>query len=186
MRVHVTGSAPTTLRMKVWQDGTSEPATWIYEAIDEEPRLQAPGPIGLRAYRESTTTNPMITVSWRDLYVRAADPALGLPDDFVPPTGSVVINGGAPATTRPIVSLDVTATDSASPVVLMRISSSPTMTAGLLTNAWETPYTTTVSWDLRTAAYGGSAQRGTRSVYVQWRDEAGNWSGIKTDTIVWE
>ncbi|HET9455123.1 MAG TPA: PKD domain-containing protein [Gemmatimonadaceae bacterium] len=43
------GTSPTTvIRMKVWQDGSSEPGTWQLTTASDEPALDAEGTIGFR------------------------------------------------------------------------------------------------------------------------------------------
>jgi chitodextrinase len=87
------------------------------------------------------------------------------------PTGSVVINGGAAATDSRTVTLTLAATDNAGAVSQMRFSNS---TTGF--SAAEA-YATSKTWTL-------SSGTGTKTVYVQFRDVVGNWSGSFTDTIV--
>ena len=93
--------------------------------------------------------------------------------DNQPPTGSVVINGGAAATSNLAVNLTLSATDTISTVTQMRFSND-----GTAYSAAEA-YATTKAWTLST---GG----GTKTVYVQFRDAEGNWSAAFTDTIVYD
>lgn len=87
------------------------------------------------------------------------------------PSGSVVINSGAQYATAPRVQLSLSATDSLSGVSQMRFSND-----GSTWSAWEA-YATSRAWDL-------SSGDGTKTVYVQFRDRAGNVSPVATDTIV--
>ena len=64
------------------------------------------------------------------------------PTDSTPPTGSVVINGGAAATSSTSVTLTLSATDAESGVSQMRFSND-----GSSWSTWET-YTTSKSWTL--------------------------------------
>jgi hypothetical protein len=49
------------------------------------------------------------------------------------------------------------------------------------------PFRTTVTgWSLVSRAWGGSGAHGTRHVYVQVRDRAGNWSRVTSATITFE
>jgi len=89
------------------------------------------------------------------------------------PTGSVVINGGAAATNSRTVTLTLAATDDAGAVSQMRFSNS---TTGF--SAAEA-YATTKTWTL-------AASNRSKTVYVQFRDAAGNWSGSFSDTIVYD
>ncbi len=57
LRAQATGTAPTTLRMKVWQKGTPEPADWLFTVTDASAELQQPGTVGLITYLTASTTN---------------------------------------------------------------------------------------------------------------------------------
>ena len=88
------------------------------------------------------------------------------------PAGTVVINGEAAATNSRTATLTLSATDALGPVSQMRFSNSGTSFSG--TKA----YATTTTWTLSSGA-------GTKTVYVQFRDLAGNWStASSSDTIV--
>ena len=117
------------------------------------------------------------------LYVKAQDEA-GNEDgslaeqsftvDTAAPTGTVLINNAATSTRTRSVTLTLSATDPSptSGVSEMRISNSQ---SGLSSASWE-PYATTKAWTLSSGA-------GTKTVYVQYRDAAGNRSAVVTDTI---
>jgi hypothetical protein len=98
--------------------------------------------------------------------------------DTTGPVGSVSINGAAGTTNDTAVSLDVTATD-ASVVSNVRIANAGTVTGGLLSDASAvtSAYASTKTWSL------AAGPDGPRSVYVQWQDSLGNWSGVETDDI---
>jgi Bacterial Ig domain len=104
--------------------------------------------------------------------------------DRVAPGGSVAIDGGAAATRSPTVALELLAWDVDSAVDRVRVSNSPTTTGGLLNKARETAYVSGISWNVTDQGYGGTPADGTKAVYVQFRDAAGNWSPVKTDSIV--
>jgi hypothetical protein len=57
VRAQVSGTNPTTLRIRAWADGTVEPTTWQYSVTNSTAGLQAPGPVGVRAYMSSAITN---------------------------------------------------------------------------------------------------------------------------------
>ena len=97
--------------------------------------------------------------------------------DTVPPNGSVLVNGGAAWTNRRAVSVAVSATDARSGVTSVRLSNTATTSGGLLTDGTNFTYATPRAWTLAAGADG------VRTVYVQWRDGAGNWSAAKSDTI---
>jgi hypothetical protein len=96
-----------------------------------------------------------------------------------PPTGTISINSGANYATSTSVTLTLSATDTggSSPAktnLTYRLSNSGNE------NDWTTwtayPGNDTVTnWDL--TQYGGNADDGTKNVYVQYRDNAGNVSG---------
>jgi len=90
------------------------------------------------------------------------------------PTGSVTINDGASRTRSRSVTLSLSATDPSpgSGMSQMRISNTQ---SGLSSATWEA-YSTTKAWTL-------SSGQGTKTVYVQYRDGAGNGSAVVTDTI---
>jgi glucose/arabinose dehydrogenase/chitodextrinase len=87
------------------------------------------------------------------------------------PTGTAVINGGAAATNSTSVTLALSATDAVTSVTQMRFSNN-----GTSFSAAET-FAPTKAWTLSTGA-------GTKTVYVQFKDAAGNWSTAVTDTII--
>ena len=91
--------------------------------------------------------------------------------DTTPPTGSVTISEGA-ATNQLVVSLTLTASDATSGVSQMRFS-----TDGIFdTESWET-FSATTAWNL----LGGD---GDKTIYVQFRDNAGCVSETYTASIL--
>jgi hypothetical protein len=94
--------------------------------------------------------------------------------DTTAPTGAISINGGAASTNTPSVTLTLSASDgSGSGVYQMRFSND-----GSAWSAWEA-YGTSKAWTLTSGA-------GTKTVYVQYKDNAGNISGSFSDTIILE
>ena len=88
------------------------------------------------------------------------------------PSGTVVVNSGATATNSRSSTLTLSASDALGAVSQMRFSNTGSSFSG--TQA----YSTTATWSL-------SAGTGTKTVYVQFRDLAGNWSSVvSADTIV--
>jgi PKD repeat protein len=59
IRVQVTGTNPTTIRGRIWADGTPEPNTWQVSATDTTAGLQTTGSIGTYAYLSGSATNPV-------------------------------------------------------------------------------------------------------------------------------
>jgi hypothetical protein len=66
----------------------------------------------------------------------------------------------------------------------MRISNRGTVRKGVLRYALEMPYQPSLRWRLTDTAWGGRPGTGTRTVYVQLRDHAGNWSAVLSDSVV--
>jgi hypothetical protein len=91
--------------------------------------------------------------------------------DTVPPSGSILINAGATYATSPNVNLTLSATDATSGVSLMQFSND-----GASWSLLEA-YNTTKPWSL-------TAGEGTKTVFVRFKDAAGNTSGTFTDSIV--
>ena len=56
-RLQVQGTNPTTVRLKVWANGSAEPAAWAASTTDSSSALQAPGSVGLRSYLSGSATN---------------------------------------------------------------------------------------------------------------------------------
>lgn len=50
VKVSVTGTSPTTVKVRVWVVGTAEPGTWNVVASDSHAALQKPGSPGLNGY----------------------------------------------------------------------------------------------------------------------------------------
>lgn len=68
--VVVSGTAPTTLQARVWPDGTDEPTTWLVDATDATPELQAlVGRVSVGAYAGEGETAVPITVAVDDLVI---------------------------------------------------------------------------------------------------------------------
>ncbi len=89
-----------------------------------------------------------------------------------PPFGRVFINNGAPATYDPNITLTLSAFDNSGSVVSMRFSNN-----NFSWSSWEL-YNNSKNWSL--SILGGD---GLKTVYVQFKDEAGNISGSYFGTI---
>lgn len=72
VRFQAFGLDPTTLRAKVWAEGTPEPSSWLVTSSDASPVLQSQGVVGFSAYVAPTVTNLPFTVRADDLLVRQA------------------------------------------------------------------------------------------------------------------
>jgi PKD repeat protein len=71
VRMQVVGASPTTLNLKVWKAGTTEPSAWQRTVTDSTVGLQTAGGVGLRAYLSSTATNAPVVASFDDLVLTA-------------------------------------------------------------------------------------------------------------------
>jgi hypothetical protein len=69
LRAQVTGTNPTTIRIKTWANGAPEPATWTVSATDTTSVLQTTGSVGLRTYLAASATNGPILMSFDDFQV---------------------------------------------------------------------------------------------------------------------
>jgi PKD repeat protein len=69
VRVQAIGTAPTTVRAKVWKTTQTEPASWQQSTTDTTAGLQAAGGVGLVGYLSGSSTNFPIVVSFDDLLV---------------------------------------------------------------------------------------------------------------------
>lgn len=72
VRGQVTGANPTTLRLKAWTLGQTEPSNWQYSITDSTAALQGNGGVGLRAYLSSTATNAPVLFLFDDFSVSTA------------------------------------------------------------------------------------------------------------------
>jgi probable HAF family extracellular repeat protein len=74
LRLQIVGTNPTTLRLRLWRDGSTEPQTWPFVATDKRAALQRAGTIGLMAYVSLPTANAPVTFRFDDLRAVAAPP----------------------------------------------------------------------------------------------------------------
>lgn len=103
----------------------------------------------------------------------------GASSDTTPPTGSLNINNGATYTTSNLVNLTLT-TDDAVQMHFSNNSSGPW-------SSYETYSNTKSNWDLNDVAYGGNSSQGTKSVFVQLKDNNNNeTTGEITDSIIFD
>jgi Zn-dependent metalloprotease len=100
------------------------------------------------------------------------------------PTGSLLIEDGAESTTVGQVSIGITSDDVSTWVTRLRISNSGVLKAsGRLRHGLEMSIRDSLEWDLGDGAWGGTSDLGTKMVYAQVRDAAGNWSDVFSDAI---
>jgi PKD repeat protein len=72
VRAQATGTAPTTVRVKVWATGAEEPPAWTASATDSTAALQVAGALGLRTYLSGSATNAPVFSLFDDLFVAAS------------------------------------------------------------------------------------------------------------------
>ncbi len=63
VRIQTQGTNPTTLRARVWADGTTEPTTWNLQTSDATAALQQSGTVGLLGFLGSGTSNAPLVLS---------------------------------------------------------------------------------------------------------------------------
>jgi trimeric autotransporter adhesin len=68
VRLQVTGTAPSTVRVKVWAHGQAEPAGWTVSRTDSTAALQGPGSVGLYSYLSASATNAPVAFRVDDLW----------------------------------------------------------------------------------------------------------------------
>jgi large repetitive protein len=74
VRSQAIGTSPTTLRLKVWKDGTTEPSAWSVSGSDSTTGLQAAGGIAFYTYLSSAATNAPTVFSLDDLWAGPPKP----------------------------------------------------------------------------------------------------------------
>lgn len=67
LRMQVTGSSPTTVRLKAWKASDPEPATWLINETDSTAGLQGASGVGVWANVSAAATNAPIVASWGDI-----------------------------------------------------------------------------------------------------------------------
>ncbi|WP_395245669.1 LamG-like jellyroll fold domain-containing protein [Agromyces sp. MMS24-K17] len=66
LRVQATGTSPTTLRAKVWQAGSAEPAAWQVTATSSSGALQSAGIVGVEGYLSGAASNAPLSIRYDD------------------------------------------------------------------------------------------------------------------------
>ena len=114
-----------------------------------------------------------VYVKYRDTYATESVPFSDtIIYDITPPTGSATINGGDSLTNSKTITMTLPATDSFSAISDMMLSESDTFVGA----NWET-YTSSTVFTL-------TDTDGTKTVYVKFKDVAGNISEVYSDTIM--
>ena len=76
VRLRVSGTAPSALAARIWEDGAPEPAAWHVTANDSTPSLQANGGLGISTYLSTSATQFPMVISVDEL---VAGPLPGTP-----------------------------------------------------------------------------------------------------------
>ncbi len=63
VRYQVTGTSPTTLRLKAWPSSSTEPTAWRITTTDNTSGLQSAGSVGVTTYLSGSATNAPVMVS---------------------------------------------------------------------------------------------------------------------------
>lgn len=122
------------------------------------------------SYRDSGTTQFLVRAIRPDGLADRTPAARTWIVDITPPSGTILVAGGAAYTTSTEVSIATPATDVGSWVAQVALSNDGT-------NWTVRPYGASQSWTLPTTD-------GLRQVYVRWQDAAGSWSPVLSDSIV--
>ncbi len=172
---HSATNTPNVTLTLTWDDGVDGSGVSRMRFSDDGAHWTAwEPPVATRAYTLPPGADGYRTV--RVQYLDRANNRSAVYNDFIrldttPPTGAVIINGGAAATTSPTVSLGLNWSDGAGVgVTRMRFSDD-----GAHWTAWEPP--------AATRAYTLPAGLGHHTVRVQYLDGAGNRSAVCDDYI---
>jgi len=69
LKLQVTGTESTSLKVKAWKGTTAEPSGWALTATDGTSALQAPGSVGFYTFLSGSTTNGPVAFSYDQLWV---------------------------------------------------------------------------------------------------------------------
>ena len=75
IRLQTTAPSPTqttTMRVKVWKDGTTEPVAWTLTGTDSTPAFQAPGSVAFYMFLSGSTTNGPVVYGLDEMRVASA------------------------------------------------------------------------------------------------------------------
>lgn len=70
VRVQALGASPTTVRVKVWRVGATEPSAWQVSATDSTSGLQSAGAVGFSTYLSGSASPSSLVVTVDDLVAR--------------------------------------------------------------------------------------------------------------------
>jgi hypothetical protein len=139
----------------------------------------------------SSTYGGTTAQGWKYVYIQVKDPAGNVTatydaiyyDITAPTISSVSVNSGATYTNYAYVTVSIGASDAspASGLDQMRFSNNGSAWSG-----WESYGASRANWLLTNTSYGGTTVDGSKYVYVQIRDKAGNLSSAVADGIVYD
>lgn len=72
VRLQAVGTGLTTLRVKVWRDGETEPTSWQLSVMDATASLQGSGSVGLYSYLSGSATNSPVVARFSEWSVEPA------------------------------------------------------------------------------------------------------------------
>lgn len=163
-------------RFEQWIDlgqSTLADGTYVLRTVADPQNLVYESPSKSDSSRESVQDNSAITT----FTVQN-----GAIVDSDAPTGTVTINHVDKTTSTATVSLDILGRDDVSGVDQFMVSNDGTSWATYNNTSFDSNYQT-ISWNLADAAHGGTNTAGTKTVCVMFKDAAGHWGPIQTDTI---
>ena len=98
IRTEVTGTSPTTLRVKVWKVGTTEPTAWTSTTTDATAGLQAAGHIGLGVYLGGSVTNVPFQTRFDNLWAGSTAGGPAAPANQAPTASFTTATSGLAVT----------------------------------------------------------------------------------------
>lgn len=69
VKTQIEGTSPTTLRVRVWQDGTDEPTNWLKTATNSQANLQTAGLMGIQTYVSGSSSVTPIVYTFDDFTI---------------------------------------------------------------------------------------------------------------------
>lgn len=87
MRLQIEGSAPTTLRGKVWRVGQQEPGDWVVTATDAGAALPASSSVGLLSYLSASSEDAAVRIGYDNFSASTVGTSTEAPGGSAEPTG---------------------------------------------------------------------------------------------------
>ncbi len=118
IKSQITGSNPTTIKIKAWQDGQSEPSAWAINSTDSTSSLQGNGTFGLRIQGSGGISNGPITTSFDNFTITDLSGPTPTPTNSPTPTLTptpTITPSPTPATPTPTIPPGVTPYPAISP-----------------------------------------------------------------------